>query len=221
MHVGRAGVDNRRAILVAGALLALSALLGTGLLSLTNDHALPYIAENERLRLLASLNAVIPAHRYDNDLLTDTIELSDPELLGIDGPVTIYRARKEDEARAVAFRVRAPDGYSGPIDLLVGVCVDGRLSGVRVISHKETPGLGDAIEEGRSGWIKTFNGRSRHNPTDKGWKVKRDGGVFDQFTGATITPRAVVKAVHKALLFYNRYQEQIFVQIRLKGIAGE
>jgi len=221
VHVGRVGVDNRRAILVAGVLLALSALLGTGLLSLTNDHAVPYIAENERLRLLASLNAVIPPHRYDNDLLADTIELSDPEQLGIDGPVIIYRARMRGEARAVAFRVRAPDGYSGPIDLLVGVCADGKLSGVRVINHKETPGLGDAIEMGRSDWVKSFNGRSRRNPKDKGWKVKRDGGVFDQFTGATITPRAVVKGVHKALQFYDRCRDQIFIQTRPKGEVGE
>ena len=175
MHVGRAGVDNQRAILMAGALLALSALLGTGLLSLTNNHAAPYIAENERLRLLASLNAVIPPQLYDNNLLTDTIELSDPELLGIDGPVIIYRARMKGEETAVAFRVTAPDGYSRPIDLLVGILADGKLSGVRVISHKETPGLGDAIESGRSDWAKGFIGRSRNNPQDRGWKVKRDG----------------------------------------------
>jgi len=214
-------VNNRRAILMAGMLLALSALLGTGLLSLTNDHAVPYIAENERLRLLATLNSVIPQHRYDNDLLTDIIELRAPEQLGIDDPVNIYRGRMKGEARAVAFRVRAPDGYSGPIDLLVGVYADGRLSGVRVINHKETPGLGDAIEIGRSEWVKSFNGRSRRNPKDKGWKVKRDGGIFDQFTGATITPRAVVKAVHKALKFYDLHRDKIFVQAHSKGEVEE
>jgi len=209
---GGVGVNSGRNILLAGLLLALSALLGTGLLSLTNSHARPYIAENERLRLLDSLNAVIPPDQYDNDPLTDTLQMTDPELLGMDEAVTIYRARRGGEGRAVAFRVRAPGGYSGPIDLLVGVAVDGRLSGVRVISHKETPGLGDAIEVGRSDWITGFTGRSRRNPQDAGWKVKRDGGVFDQFTGATITPRAVVKGVHKALQFYEQRRHQIFVR---------
>lgn len=209
-------MNNHRAILMAGLLLAFSALLGTGLLNLTNDHSKPYIAENERLRLLASLNSVIPQHRYDNDLLTDTIELSEPDLLGMDELVNVYRARMKGEAIAIAFRVRAPDGYSGPIDLLVSIYADGTLSGVRVIKHKETPGLGDAIEIGRSEWIMNFNGRSRQNPKDEGWKVKRDGGVFDQLTGATITPRAVVKAVHKALKFYELHRDKLFVQTHSK-----
>lgn len=213
-------MNSRRSILLAGMLLALSALLGTGLLSLANDHAAPYIAENERLRLLTSLNAVIPPDHYDNDPLADTIELSDPEHLGIEGPVVIYRARMGGEAKAVAFRVRALDGYSGPIDLLVGIYADGRLSGVRVINHKETPGLGDAIETGRSDWVKGFDGRSRRNPKDGNWKVKRDGGVFDQFTGATITPRAVVKGVHGALQFYDLRRERIFVTTLPPGKPG-
>lgn len=221
MRDGGAGVNSGRSILLAGLLLAFSALLGTGLLSLTHGHAAPYIAENERLRLLASLNAVIPPDQYDNDLLTDTLELSDPQLLGMEGPVTIYRARRGGEARAVAFRVRALGGYSGPIELLVGVAVDGRLSGVRVISHKETPGLGDAIEAGRSDWISGFKGRSRTNPQDAGWKVKRDGGVFDQFTGATITPRAVVKGVHRALQFYDLHRDQIFLTTAIAKETAE
>lgn len=214
-------MNSRRNILMAGLLLALSALLGTGLLSLANEHAAPYVAENERLRLLASLNAVIPPDHYDNDLLADTLQLSDPERLGIAGPVTIYRARMGGEARAVAFRVRALDGYSGPIELLVGVNADGKLSGVRVINHKETPGLGDAIEVERSDWVKSFTGRSRRNPKDAGWRVKRDGGVFDQFTGATITPRAVVKGVHQALQFYDLQRARIFVKTPPTQEAGK
>lgn len=211
----------RRGIVLAGALLALSALLGTGLLSLTHEHAGPFIAANERQRLLASLNAVIPAGSYDNDLLADTVAVTDRELLGSDGPVTVYRARRADRASAVAFRVSAPDGYSGPIDLLVGVSADGVVTGVRVVKHKETPGLGDAIESGRSDWIHGFRGRSRRNPGDARWKVKRDGGDFDQFTGATITPRAVVKAVHKALRFVDARHEQVFDQPRPEVAAGD
>lgn len=214
-------MGNHRSILKAGLFLASSAFLGTALLSMTNHHAEPYIAENERLRLLASLNAVIPSKLYDNDLLTDTIMLSDPVNLGIDEPVKIYRARKKGRAIAAAFQLRAPDGYSGPIEMLAGILSNGTLSGVRVIKHKETPGLGDAIESGRSDWIKKFTGRSRHNPNDKGWKVKRDGGEFDQFTGATITPRAVVKSVHRALKFFEQHREQILAQKNPDREAGE
>lgn len=214
-------MNGPRGILLSGALLALSALLGSGLLSLTNSHAEPHIAEQERAHLLASLNAVIPAGSYDNDLLADTLQLHDPELLGEAAPVTVYRARRGGQVRAVAFRISAPDGYGGPIAMLVGVNAAGTVTGVRVLKHQETPGLGDAIESSRSSWIDGFKGRSRHNPGDSGWKVRKDGGEFDQFTGATITPRAVVKAVHKALLFVDRQRARIFDQARPSPAAGE
>jgi electron transport complex protein RnfG len=106
--------------------------------------------------------------------------------------------------------VVATEGYSGPIHLLVGIRYDGSLAGVRVVAQHETPGLGDGIEEDRSNWIFQFNGRSLDNPGAKGWAVRKDGGVFDQLTGATISPRAVVKAVHAALLYYRAHREQLF-----------
>lgn len=205
-------MDNQKHVIASGLLLAFSALLGTGLLSLAHEHAAPYVAENEYRQLLNSLGAVIPDDQYDNDLLQDTIQLSQPELLGIQSPVTVYRARLKGEAKAVAFNVRALDGYSGPIDLLIGVYVDGSIAGVRVIRHKETPGLGDAIEAHKSPWIKSFDGRSRRKPQAQLWKVQRDGGVFDQITGATITSRAVIKGVHKALEFYHLRKDEIFSQ---------
>lgn len=200
----------RRQALTAGALLAMVALLGTLLLSGTEWHSAPYIATNERQTLLDSLRVVIPADSFDNDILADVIEVSDPELLGRPAPTRVYRARWRGSDRAVAFRIVAPGGYSGAIQLLMGVRADGVLSGVRVIAHRETPGLGDAIEARRSDWILGFTGRSRNDPGDAAWRVKRDGGSFDQFTGATITPRAVVKAVHNGLLFFDRHRAQLF-----------
>ncbi len=110
------------------------------------------------------------------------------------------------------FNSIAPNGYSGRIHLLVGVYVDGSLAGVRVVKHAETPGLGDAVELRKSPWIKSFDGKSLNNPQTSGWAVKRDGGDFDQFTGATISPRAVVKAVHNTLLYYQQNADMIFDQ---------
>ncbi len=195
---------------MAGLLLAGFALLGTAVLSATQWHSAPYIEANQRQFLLDSLSVVIPPGSFDNDLIGDSVELADPPLLGIDGPTPVYRARLGDTVSAVAFRVVAPDGYSGDIELLMGVRADGQISGVRVISHHETPGLGDAIEVRRSAWIKTFTGRSIGDPGDAGWRVKRDGGQFDQFTGATITPRAVVKAIRKGLTFVARHRDVLF-----------
>jgi electron transport complex protein RnfG len=199
-------------IVSAGVLLAFTALLGTALMTGINWHSQPYIEKNEREVLLNTLNAVLPANSYDNDILNDTIEFQDSALLGSRLPIKIYRARKHGKPVAAVLNVIAPDGYSGPIHLLVGINYDGLMNGVRVVKHKETPGLGDAIEERRSDWIRSFDNRSLDNPASAAWKVKRDGGEFDQLTGATITPRAVVKAVHKALLFYQAQRESIFAQ---------
>ncbi|MCW8831088.1 MAG: electron transport complex subunit RsxG, partial [Gammaproteobacteria bacterium] len=145
-----------------------------------------------------------------NDLLTDTIELAADPDLGTTEPSTAYRARKQDNNVAVVFSAIAPNGYNGSIHLLVGVYSDGALAGVRVVKHRETPGLGDGIEAKRSDWILGFNGKSLNNLSEKQWKVKRDGGEFDQFTGATITPRAVVKAVHAALLYFKANNKILF-----------
>ena len=111
------------------------------------------------------------------------------------------------------LQANAPDGYSGTIGLLIGIMADGTLSGVRVIQHKETPGLGDQIELAKSRWITSFNGKSLTHPTETGWAVKKDQGDFDQFAGATITPRAVVTAVHKALQYFDHYHAELFAQL--------
>lgn len=199
-----------RAVLGAGGLLAISALLATGILWLTNWHAKPYIVENERIALLRSLNAVISRDRYDNDPVTDSIGVDASAITANQITSRIYRARKSGQNAGVAITAVAPDGYSGSIVLLVGIDYPGTLTGVRILSHHETPGLGDAIEEDRSDWITKFTGRSRHNPEDARWKVKKDGGDFMQFTGATITPRAVVKAIHACLVFYDQHRGELY-----------
>ena len=117
---------------------------------------------------------------------------------------------KGDQPSALILPVTAPDGYSGAIHLLVGIFADGRLAGVRVLGHKETPGLGDKIELAKNPWVLAFNGKSLSDPGEAGWGVKKDQGVFDQFAGATITPRAVVKAVHHALQYVDAHRAELF-----------
>ena len=197
---------------LSGFLLALFALIGTGLVATTHELTHKRIADNEKAALLRSLNSLIKTSEYDNDLFNDTIEISGKPFLGTNKPVVIYRARKKGVPVAVLFTVIAPDGYGGPIKLLVGIYENGTMIGARVLSHSETPGLGDAIDEKRSPWIFGFSGRSLSNPTRQGWQVKKDGGIFDQFTGATITPRAVVKAVHHAVQFFAKEKTLLFSQ---------
>jgi electron transport complex protein RnfG len=195
-------------ILRAGVLLALFAVVGVGLVAFVHDHTQARIAANERAYLLRELNEVLPESAYDNDILSDTASLDDPALGP--GPATAYRAWKAGEPAAVVFMVTAPDGYSGAIKMLVGIHYDGTLAGVRVISHHETPGLGDRIDTRHGDWVLGFQGRSLGDPPPARWAVKRDGGDFDQFTGATITPRAVVKAVKRALVYFSERRDALF-----------
>jgi len=201
---------SRRQILISGAFLWLFAVAGTTLVAVTEFTTADAIVENERQVLLRNLHALLPAERLDNDLASDTLALPAAPLLGSESSTMAYRARMQGEPVAVIFNSIAPDGYNGKIHLLVGVYVDGSLAGVRVIKHAETPGLGDGIEIRKSAWIKGFDGRSLDNPGAAGWRVKRDGGEFDQLTGATITPRAIVAAVRNTLLYYQQNADMIF-----------
>ncbi|MCF6254550.1 MAG: electron transport complex subunit RsxG, partial [Thiomicrorhabdus sp.] len=184
----------------------------------TENKTRDQIIENERQALLSALNELVDSKRYDNDLLTDTILLTATDKLGTKETTKVYRARKNNKPVAAVFTSIAPNGYNGEIKLLVGINYDGSLAGVRVINHKETPGLGDKIEERKDDWILSFNGRTLHTNTtnqqvianDPRWAVKKDGGEFDQFTGATITPRAVISAVKNALLFVHQRGESLY-----------
>ena len=202
-------MNNGKQILVTGLILMLFAIAGAAMVAFTFEGTAEQIAENERHAMLLSLNQILPKDRYDNELIDDTISLDADERLGQTENSTAYVARKNNQVVAIIFSVIAPDGYSGAIKLLVGINSDGTLAGVRVVSHKETPGLGDAIETKRSNWVLGFNNKSIENPDTSGWHVKRDGGVFDQFTGATITPRAVVKAVHQSLLYFTTHKKDL------------
>ena len=200
---------NYRQSLITAAILLLFALVGTAMVAYTYDNTRERIAENERATLLRKLHKLIPPESHDNVLLQDTLKVQNQTLLGSAEPVTVYRARLHGEPVSLVIEAVAPDGYSGTIRLLVGINIDGSLSGVRVVGHRETPGLGDAIEEDRSDWILGFTGKSLQDPPLQQWAVKKDGGAFDQLTGATITPRAVVKAVRQALLYYREHKEAL------------
>ncbi len=201
---------NRRQVLLSGAFLWLFAVAGTTLVALTEFGTHAAIVENERAVLLRNLYALLPDDKLDNDIASDTLELPPAELLGTEDNSIAYRARLGGEPVAIIFNSIAPNGYSGRIHLLVGVYVDGSLAGVRVVKHAETPGLGDGIEIRKSDWIKGFDGRSLDDPGPGGWAVRRDGGEFDQLTGATITPRAVIAAVRRTLLYYRDNADILF-----------
>ncbi|GAB4351511.1 MAG: electron transport complex subunit RsxG [Gammaproteobacteria bacterium] len=209
-----------RHMLGSAMVLALFALVGTALVAVTYDNTKARIAENERLALLRNFEELVPTSRYDNDPLADTLTVQAPEYLGTEEPVTVYRARLAGEPVAVLFTATAPNGYAGPIRILAAINVDGKLAGIRILSHKETPGLGDQIEVERSDWVHSFVGRSLGDPPIARWKVKKDGGVFDQFTGATITPRIVVEAVRKALQYFALYRDTLLAQPRKENSDG-
>jgi electron transport complex protein RnfG len=207
-------------ILIAAFILGSFAVGGVGLVAVTHDLTDAKIAENQRQAMLSMLRAIVPEERMANDPLQDKIVVSDPDLLG--APETeVYRVRDGEEPVALVLKPIVPDGYAGPIKLLVSVLHDGSLGGVRVIEHHETPGLGDKIEERKDDWIvEQFNGRSLGEPPIDDWTVKRDGGAFDQFTGATITPRSVVKAVKGTLMFVERHGEALYEQAAI-GEGGQ
>jgi len=196
---------------ISAAVLSVFAVIGSTLVGLSYEGTSDRIAQNERDALLRQMASVLPEHQYDNDLLNDHTEIHAPKALGRYA-TTVYRARKNGQDVAAIFSPVTTPGYAGDIVLLVGIHSNGKVAGVRVITHKETPGLGDKIEVKRSPWITGFAGKSLDNPAPERWKVKRDGGHFDQFTGATITPRAIVAAVKRTLDYFQLNQEKIFAR---------
>ncbi|MFD1382371.1 electron transport complex subunit RsxG [Rhodanobacter aciditrophus] len=189
--------------------LALFAVLTAGLIAVTHQLTEHTIADNIVTAQLNAFNEILPADRYTNDLPNDTVMLNPDPLLGSAEPVKAFIARKEGQVTAIIFQTIAPGGYNGNLDLLVAVDRDGVVTGSRVISHKETPGLGDKVDLQKSDWILSFAGKSLDNPEERRWKVKKDGGTFDQFTGATITPRAVVRAVKNTLIYFKQNEDAL------------
>ena len=198
-----------RHTLNAAALLGLFSLIGLGGIAWVHENTRERIAANERAALLHALEELVPPQGFDNDILGDTLTIRD-SALDARQPTTAYRARKNGRPVAVVLSPTAPDGYNGAIKLLVAIRADGVLEGVRAIAHRETPGLGDPIDTDKSDWIRSFAGRSLGDPPEARWQVRRDGGDFDQFTGATLTPRAVVKAVRRSLVFFGKNRARLF-----------
>lgn len=192
--------EARHPALRAALTLAVVGLLGFGGLLLLRAATAERIAGQERAAALRALAALLP-EGFDNDPDADRITVQAPAWLGSEAALVVRRARRGEVLLALLVEAVAPDGYNGDIRLLVGIDAGGRIIGVRVIEHRETPGLGDPIEIERGPWITGFDGRSLRDPAPEAWRVRRDGGAFDQLAGATITPRAVVGAVHRALRF--------------------
>lgn len=189
-----------------GVTLACFALIVTTALALTQCVTGDRILENEKQRVQNTLTEVLPSKVYDQTLQDNAIEIFDPVA---DRNRICYIATLDGEFSGVVITATATDGYSGDIELLVGIMPNGVISGVRVTRHSETPGLGDAIEIQRSNWIKSFDGKSLKAPVPSRWTVKKQQGEFDQFTGATITPRAVVKEVKNTLRFFESIKPQL------------
>lgn len=204
--------DPRSRSVTRHALILGSFCLGFGVvLALTERLAAADIAARATEDRLASLAQVLPAALYDNNPLQGTLAVR-----AADGSeTTVYRARKGDTVTGLAYEIRG-SGYAGEIRLMMGVDAQGRILGVRVLAHKETPGLGDKIEVKKGDWITRFTGLSLGAPPAERWKVRKDGGDFDQFTGATITPRGVVAAVHRGLAFFAANKDSL-----LTAASGE
>lgn len=168
------------------------------------------IKQAEQRALIQTLQQVMPASHYDNDLLADTRTIVAPEALGTNEPVTVYRARKDNQPVGLVIQAKTQQGYSPNMQILVGVNVQGKVLGVRVLEHAETPGLGDKVEPGKSDWIHSFRNKSLQSPPPERWTVQKYGGAFDQFTGATITPKAVVEKVRDVLQLIEKRGETLY-----------
>lgn len=212
--------------------LCLFAIVTAGSIGIAQVATKDSIEKNIQIAQAKALHEIVPQNAYDNDLLNDTISLSSSNEnddihtrwnLRLLGPIAedavAYIARKDGKAHTIILPVSAPDGYTTKIDMIVGIKLDGSLTGVRVINHKETPGLGDKVEAKKNPWILQFSGLSLLNPPLKSWAVKKDGGEFDQFTGATITPRAVVRSVRLALQFFKQHSQELIEERQIEDAS--
>ncbi|PJG57924.1 electron transport complex subunit RsxG [Aeromonas cavernicola] len=190
-----------------GLILAMFALGCTALVVVTNELTKEKISHQQQQEKLQTLAALLPLGSYDNDLVASCKQVTSRTYLGSDQPQALYTATKAGVVTGYALETVAPDGYSGAIRLIVGMDQRGTVHAVRVLAHKETPGLGDKLELKKSNWINSFVGKFLSADNAASWAVKKDGGEFDAFTGATITPRAVVKAVKNVLVMQQTHPE--------------
>jgi electron transport complex protein RnfG len=202
-------------------ILGAFALVSIGLNAIFNYITEDKIKAEMQAKLARTLGELVPPSRYDNDVYHDCVALEQTERPDQYLPARVYRMTKAGQPVAVVFSVTAPDGYNGRIELLMGVNYDESIAGISVIQHNETPGLGDKIEPRKSNWLQQFKGLSLTNTPAEDWKVKKDGGRFDAFTGATITPRAVLKAIARGLAFFHANKSVIFNSPNSCGVQHE
>ncbi len=188
--------------------LSIFAIVTAGVIALTQLETKTRIEQNERAAKSRALYEIMPRESHDNTLLEDVLAIEDDALLGASAQGEAYLAMREGKVVGVILPTLAADGYTGDIRSIVGIDADGRITGVRVLTHKETPGLGDKIDLKKSGWVLQFDGKSLGEPIATRWKVSKDGGEFDQLTGATITPRAVVSSVKRALEYFAAHRDE-------------
>ncbi len=202
--------------------LALFALVTSLILATTNELTYERIEQSERAAAQRALLEIIPLERHDNDMLMDVQPVPEQywATLGLKKGGNIHIARDQGQPVAAIIPAVTPDGYSGAISMIIGINFNGAIAGVRVVEHRETPGLGDKVDLKKSDWILSFNGKSLVNPQASGWKVKKEGGDYDQFTGATITPRAVINQVLKTLQYFEDDRERL-LQIAAANAARE
>lgn len=193
-----------------GIILAVLAAICTSLVAITYKVTAPRILANEQAFLEQSLKPVLGGIEYKDQLRRSVLVLPAPHGLPGNEPATIYRVYADEQPAAALFIVSARDGFTGPIKLLIGVRIDGSITSVRVLEHRETPGLGDLIESSKSDWLLQFDSTSLAGPDRESWLVRRDGGAFDQLTGASITPRSVIKAIKETLLYFETNSASIF-----------
>jgi len=201
----------RKAIEKNAIVLAVFAIACTLIVGIVNLLTKDRIELQEQQQLLTTLSSIIDSSRHNNSIYQDCLMLQSPQLANNEIQ-TAYLAKWDGKPVAMAITTTAPDGYNGNIFLLVAINVDGSVSGVRVLKHNETPGLGDKIELRKSNWINSFSAKKMISDNDSRWHVVKDGGMFDQFTGATITPRAIVKAVKETVIYFNDNQQALFAE---------
>ncbi len=197
-------------VIKSGITLAVIAAICTALVALTYQVTHERIAANEQAWLEQSLQPALSGLFFDSGISESRVTIPAPHELPGSEDAVIYRVYSGDSPVAALFVVSARDGYAGAIRLLVGMDINGAVTGVHVLEHRETPGLGDRVESTRSDWVKQFDGRSLGDPVADGWKIKRDGGEFDQLTGASVTPRAIIKAIRETLVYFEANRVAVF-----------
>lgn len=203
-------MTGRVSIVKGGVTLAIIAAICTTLVAATYRVTAARIAANERALLEQSLQPALAGIFYDSEVTESKLVIPPPHDLPGSDPALIYRVSAQGVPVAALFAITAPDGYAGPIRILVGVDMQGVISGVRILAHRETPGLGDKIDASRSDWVYQFDGRSLGDPALSGWAIRDEGGEFDQLTGASVTPRAVINAIADTLLYFAEHRDEIF-----------